>query len=70
MSALGGRLGAYREGMAERGGLEPAIERNIYADAAPDPVALKAVATRMRALYAAIGVIPAATLVQGRWPSL
>lgn len=40
MSALGGRLGAFREGLAKPGMLDEAIMRNIYRSEAADPVAL------------------------------
>src|SRR3546814_2060072 len=39
MSMLGGRLGAYRAGLAE-GDLAPALVRNLYRGTAPAPAAL------------------------------
>lgn len=40
MSALGGRLGAFRDGLTNPATLDLVITRNIYRSEAPDPVAL------------------------------
>jgi cytochrome b pre-mRNA-processing protein 3 len=40
MSALGGRLGAYREGFASNASLSEALMRNLYAGSAPSTAAL------------------------------
>jgi cytochrome b pre-mRNA-processing protein 3 len=40
MSALGGRMGAYREGLAEGGDLEGALIRNLYRAEPPPSAAL------------------------------
>jgi cytochrome b pre-mRNA-processing protein 3 len=50
MSALGGRMGAYRTGLAGETPIEAALIRNLYAGSAPDAVALAHVETRARAL--------------------
>ncbi len=49
MSALGGRLGAYREALAPDGDLAAALERNLYRGAAPAPDAVEHVADCLRA---------------------
>lgn len=48
MSALGGRIGAYRDALMSGGGLETALVRNLYRDAAPSDAALTFVAERLR----------------------
>src|SRR3546814_9204461 len=47
MSMLGGRLGAYRAGLAE-GDLAPALVRNLYRGTAPAPAALAHTRDRLR----------------------
>lgn len=48
MSALGGRLGAYREGLAPGGDLRPALLRNLYRDQHPGEAALAHVEGHLR----------------------
>lgn len=67
MSALGGRLGAYREGIAA-GDLAPALLRNLYRGAAPAPAALDHVAGRLSALHRDLDAVPIPTLVEGALP--
>lgn len=50
MSALGGRMGAYREGFAAGGDLEAALVRNLYRTAPPPPAALDHVVAAFTAL--------------------
>lgn len=64
MAALGGRLGAYRDGLAD-GTLEAALVRNLYRGETPSPAALEHVADELRALYAAAGAMPVERLVAG-----
>jgi cytochrome b pre-mRNA-processing protein 3 len=40
MAALGGRLGAYRDGLADAGALDDALIRNLYRGVAPSAEAL------------------------------
>jgi cytochrome b pre-mRNA-processing protein 3 len=40
VSALGGRMGAYRDGLAGRGDFDAALVRNLYRGEAPEPAAL------------------------------
>ncbi|MFM2100309.1 MAG: hypothetical protein RLZZ366_1848 [Pseudomonadota bacterium] len=56
VGALGGRLGAYREGLAAKevegeGALEEALSRNLYRGAAPTPAALAFTTAAFRALH-------------------
>ncbi|MFS2110308.1 ubiquinol-cytochrome C chaperone family protein [Sphingomonas sp. Sphisp140] len=64
MGMLGGRLGAYREGLAN-GTLGEALVRNLYRGEAPAPEALAHVETGLRALHAKLADTPIATLVAG-----
>lgn len=64
MAALGGRLGAYRDGLAD-GTLEDALVRNLYRGEAPAPAALAHVAAELRALHAAAAATPVERLVAG-----
>lgn len=68
MSALGGRLGAYREALADGADFEAALERNLYRGETPDPVALAWTAARLRQEHAAIMGMPVSALIDGQWP--
>ncbi|MET0240496.1 MAG: ubiquinol-cytochrome C chaperone family protein [Sphingobium sp.] len=48
MSALGGRLGAYRAALAGEGDLGEALERNLYRGEAPAPAAVAHAAAGLR----------------------
>ncbi len=65
VSALGGRLGAYRDALAG-GDLGAALARNLYRGAAVDPAALDWSARRVRDLAAAVGRRSFAELEAGR----
>ncbi len=68
VSALGGRLGAYRQALddgAIPASLDEALTRNLYRGAAVDPVALDWTAERARALVARIARLPLPTLLEG-----
>ena len=67
MSMLGGRLGAYRDGLAA-GDLGPALVRNLYRGEAPAPAALAHVAAQLTALYAALAATPLDALAAGDLP--
>jgi len=69
MSALGGRLGAYRDALREDTGLELALERNLYRGLLPEPEALSWTADRLRAEHRAIKVMPVQALLDGKWPA-
>lgn len=68
MSALGGRLGVYRDALREGAGLEDAIERNLYRGVVPDAAALEWTAGRLRAFHSAIMAMPVEALLDGEWP--
>ena len=71
MAMLGGRLGAYRDGLAADapgGTLEAALVRNLYRGQEPAPAALAHVAGRLRALHAAAVATPVAALAEGALP--
>ncbi|WP_431312132.1 ubiquinol-cytochrome C chaperone family protein [Sphingomonas immobilis] len=67
MSMLGGRIGAYRDGIAA-GDLGPALTRNLYRGAAPAPAALAHVGTSLFALRDALAATPARALIAGDLP--
>ena len=65
MGMLGGRLGAYRDGLAA-GDLAPALVRNLYRGAAPDGAAVAHVAAGLTALRDRLAALPIGDLVAGR----
>lgn len=67
MGMLGGRLGAYREGLAGPG-IDTALVRNLYRGAAPDPAALAHVRERLLAFREQLAATPLADLAEGRLP--
>lgn len=67
MGMLGGRLGAYRTGLAE-GDLGPALIRNVYRGHAPEPQALAHVAAALGSFRDALAGTPVATLIAGELP--
>lgn len=67
MGMLGGRLGAYRDGLAA-GDLKPALVRNLYRGEAPDPAALAHVERELLALRQGLDGIALDALVAGQLP--
>ncbi len=67
MSMLGGRLGAYRDGLAG-GDLDTAVLRNVYRGVAPAPAALAHVRDGLRALHAGLKTVSIAAVVSGELP--
>ncbi|MCE7795144.1 ubiquinol-cytochrome C chaperone [Sphingobium sufflavum] len=65
MSALGGRLGAYRSALAGEGSLDEALERNLYRGSAPDAGAVAHTAAAVRSLAAQLDARDIATLRAG-----
>lgn len=63
MSALGGRLGAYRD--VEGAALAAALTRNLYRGAAPEAGALAFATARFEALRATIAAAPLDALLAG-----
>ena len=68
MGALGGRLGAFREGLRGDGEFEAAVARNVFRGAPPSDEALGIVAGRLRALDAALTGAALDDLLAGRLP--
>ena len=66
MSALGGRLTAYRAGLAGTAPLGEAIVRNIYRGEAPEPAALAHLEAGLRAFAARLEALSAEDLLAGR----
>jgi cytochrome b pre-mRNA-processing protein 3 len=64
MSALGGRLGAYRAGAGNGAAMEAALLRNLYRGTAPDAAALAHVMAEIARLRLALAAIPVAELVK------
>ena len=67
MSMLGGRIGAYRDGLAA-GDLGPALVRNLYRGVAPAPEAVTHVAAGLTALHVTLATTPLASLAAGDLP--
>lgn len=67
MSMLGGRLGAYREGLAS-GSIDRALLRNLYRDAHPGEAALAHVGGRLVTLHEGLKRTPLDALQAGRLP--
>jgi cytochrome b pre-mRNA-processing protein 3 len=67
MSALGGRLGAYRDALAG-GDFADALERNLYRGAPVDPAALAFSEARLRQLADMLAATPIDALLAGEIP--
>ena len=67
MGMLGGRLGAYRDGLAG-GDLDSALIRNLYRGATPAAGALDHVRTSLLAFNTALAAAPTAGLIAGALP--
>lgn len=67
MALLGGRLGAYRDGFAA-GDIGPALVRNLYRGAAPEPAALAHVADALQSLRERLRAVPIDALADGTLP--
>lgn len=64
MSMLGGRLGAYRDGLAA-GDLAPALARNLYRGDPPEAAAVAHVAAGLTALAERLAALPVAAIAVG-----
>lgn len=67
VSALGGRLGAYRAGLAEAS-LDEALRRNLYRGDAPAAAALAHVSERLNQFHCALKTMTLAQLIEGELP--
>jgi cytochrome b pre-mRNA-processing protein 3 len=65
MSALGGRLEAYRTGMTSPDALKGALHRNVYRGDVPVPQAVDHVANALLAFRAGLDALPAKAIVAG-----
>jgi cytochrome b pre-mRNA-processing protein 3 len=67
MAMLGGRLGAYREGLAQ-GDLKPALVRNLYRGEAPGDAALAHVEAELLALRDSLAGVPVGEILSQGLP--
>lgn len=67
MGALGGRIGAYREGL-KAGTFEAALIRNLYRGTEPAAAALEHTAEALRALYLGLHAAATDAIIAGRLP--
>lgn len=67
MGMLGGRLGAYRDGLAA-GDIGPALIRNVWREQAPPPGALAHVRDALTVFHGTLGGIGVARLREGVLP--
>ncbi|HEY0150111.1 MAG TPA: ubiquinol-cytochrome C chaperone family protein [Allosphingosinicella sp.] len=65
MSALGGRLGAYREALTGEGDLHAAVRRNMFRESPPSDEAVPVAAERLRALHARLAGVSREQLLAG-----
>ncbi|HKY80183.1 MAG TPA: ubiquinol-cytochrome C chaperone family protein [Sphingobium sp.] len=65
VSALGGRLSAYRDALSGREELRAAIERNLYRGAPPAPEAVAHVEAALRARWIRLGALTRDALMNG-----
>lgn len=68
MGMLGGRLGAYRDGLLGEGDFDAALVRNLYRGEAPDSAAVAHVRDELTRLYAESKTVGVDALVEGRLP--
>lgn len=64
MGMLGGRLGAYRDGLAA-GDLHPALARNLYRSGLPDAAAIAHTQAALFALRDALAARPTESVIAG-----
>jgi cytochrome b pre-mRNA-processing protein 3 len=67
ISMLGGRIGAYRDGLAA-GDLKPPLARNLYRAGTPDDAAQAHVAAALTQLHDALATTDLAALTRGELP--
>ena len=67
ISMLGGRLGAYRDGLAT-GTLDAALERNLYRGDSPAPAAVAHARDALLAMRERLASVPIARLIEGDLP--
>ena len=67
VGALGGRLGAFRDG-AEAGSLADAVRRNVFHDSPPSEEKVDFVTRRLERLRQALAETELASLYEGKVP--
>lgn len=67
MAMLGGRLGAYREGLAA-GDLTPGLRRNLYREQSPDDAQVAYADDALRAFHTRLMAIDVAAFENGQLP--
>jgi cytochrome b pre-mRNA-processing protein 3 len=67
LGMLGGRLGAYRDGLTS-GSLEEAIRRNIFRGAPASPDSVAYIDRSLRAYAASLAATPTASIIDGKLP--
>lgn len=67
MGALGGRIGAYREGLRS-GSFEAALVRNLYRGTEPPAASLEHSAEQLRAFYLGLHAATAESIIAGKLP--
>ena len=65
MSALGGRLGAFRDGWSDSTTLDAAISRNVYRSETPDPAALAHVRQGLVDINHSLAALSPEAIVEG-----
>lgn len=65
VSALGGRLSAYRDALNDEGDLRAALERNLYRGTAPTVEAIDHVESHLRARWTRLGSMTLDRLLAG-----
>lgn len=66
MGLVGGRLGAYRDGLSGAADFEDALVRNLYRGAHPGEAALAHVARRLRGLHGELARVELDALMAGK----
>lgn len=66
VSMLGGRLGAYREGLAGGGDFDGALKRNLYRGEPPSPQALDHARAALLSLRDRLAALPTDAVLAGR----
>jgi len=66
MSALGGRIGAFRTAIENGESFQPAVRRNIFHDAPPPGEAETLVTARLKAFHESLGSLALKDILRGR----
>jgi cytochrome b pre-mRNA-processing protein 3 len=66
MSALGGRLAAFRDALAGTGDLTTAVRRNVFHDAAPSEDAVRLVSGRLKNFHDRLAGLSGDAILAGR----